>query len=352
MTLLRKRMIEEMDLRNFSPHTHTAYLAAVANFAKFLGRSPDLGDRQDARRYLVHLVQDQKVAPSTYNVHLCALRFFFQEVLKQDMFLAGIRCPRESKKLPVVLSFHEIQQVLSATDNLKHRTVLTTLYATGLRVSEVVALRIQDIDSQRMVIHVRQGKGKKDRYVPLSAALLELLRDYWRSFRPADCLFPARLTQRPIQPNVINWLCQRIRWKLQLKKPLGPHVIRHTYATHLLEAGTDLRTIQLLLGHRNLKTTAVYTHVSAARLESTPSPLDLLQAALGETASKSTSKPDEPPPAKLPTPAAPPAGQKRSGKKTVRPADKPSAKRRTTKKTPPAKAKAKPGRVTKRDKRG
>lgn len=282
MTPLRQRMLEEMRLRNFSPHTERAYVRAVAGIAEHYGESPDRLDREQVRRYLVHLVEEKQVSWGTYNIQLCALRFFYHQTLGQEGLLASIRCPKEQKKLPVVLSQEEVQRVLAQPRNLKHRTMLTLAYATGLRASEVLALKVGDIDSERGVIHVRQGKGKKDRCVPLSPLLLERLREYWRAVRPGDWLFPGAKPGQPLSDTALSRVCQRVRLELQLKKPLGPHVLRHSYATHLLEAGADLRTIQLLLGHRNLKTTAKYTHVSAARLRETPSPLDLLQAAVGE----------------------------------------------------------------------
>lgn len=298
MSPLRQRMIEEMRLRNFSPHTRKAYIAAVASFAQFHDRSPDALGREDVRRYLVHLVEERKVSWSAYNIHLCALRFFYQETLGREMFLAGIRCPKEQKRLPAVLSFAEVQRVFNAAANLQQRALLTTIYAAGLRVSEAVALKIADIDSRRMMIRVRLGKGQKDRYVPLSPQLLDLLRAYWRAEHPVEWLFPGRDPGQPAGTHVVTRLCQRIRGKLQLSKPLTAHVLRHSFATHLLEAGTDLRTIQLLLGHRSLKTTAIYTHVSPARLESTVSPLELLSAALREQPSPAEKKSaeSEPPP--------------------------------------------------------
>ena len=218
------------------------------------------------------------------NVQHPALRaaVLFHETLGQDGLLAGIRCPKEQKKLPIILSQAEVQRVLATPTNLKHRMLLTLTYATGLRAAEAVNLKVSDIDSQRGVIRVRQGKGQKDRYVPLSPRLLEELRSYWLKERPQDWLFPGGTPGKPLTASALGAICQRVRMQLQLSKPLGPHVLRHSYATHLLEAGTDLRTIQLLLGHRNLKTTSRYTHVSTERLREAPGPLDLLLAATAE----------------------------------------------------------------------
>ena len=339
MTPLRKRMTDEMTIRNFSPHTIAAYLSAVSEFAKYMRKSPELLDREHVRRYLIHLVEDKRCAWSTYNIHLCALRFLYQETLGREMFLAGIRYPRGEKKLPVVLSFLEVQQVLNATKNLKQRALLTTLYATGLRVSELVAIKVADIDSQRMVLHVRLGKGKKDRFVPLSPILLQLLREYWSAFRPGHWLFAGSRSRSQLSCRSLNYLCQRVRRQIGLTKPLSPHVLRHTYATHLLEAGTDLRTIQLLLGHRNLKTTAIYTHVSPARLESAPSLLDLLQKSSNSNAST-----DQPEIRTLSAPAQP--QKKRVAKSCSASRQQPTPKEPD--KTKKSKAKAKPKVKTRR----
>ena len=346
MTPLRQRMIDEMRLRNFSPNTVAAYVGAVASFAKFTGRSPETLDREDVRRYLLQLVKEKRCAWPTFNIHLCALRFFYQQVLGRELFLAGIRCPKEQKRLPVVLSFDEVQRILQAINDQKHQTILTTIYATGLRVSEVLALKVSDIDSGRMVIRVQLGKGQKDRDVPLSPRLLEILRDYWQAYRPTDWLFPGRDARSPLRKGTLNRICRQVREKLALGKPLAPHILRHTYATHLLEAGTDLRSIQELLGHRNLKTTAIYTHVSQARLESTPSPLDLLHASLAGSTDGSISTDSSPgeQPASSRKEAQPTARKPRSGrtkKKTTHSASPSSAatrkKGRSAKKANPEK---------------
>jgi integrase/recombinase XerD len=276
MTPLRRRMIEDMELRNFSPRTIKVYVQRVATFAKHFGRSPERLGAAEIRAFLLFLVQEKRASWSYFNQALCALRFLYNVTLGKDWVLDGIACPKGQKKLPVVLSPAEVAQFFEAIPGLKHRALLMTAYAAGLRVSEVVALRIDDIDSRRMVIRVRQGKGRKDRYVMLSPRLLDLLRTYWKAARPRDWLFPGRDGDRPITAGAVMEACQVAGRAAGLGKHVTVHTLRHSFATHLLEAGTDLRTIQLLLGHRSLKTTAIYTHVSAAALEATQSPLDRL----------------------------------------------------------------------------
>jgi site-specific recombinase XerD len=277
MTELRQRMLDDLQLRNFSPHTQTAYVSAVARFARHFGASPARLGPEEVRRYLLYLVHERRAAWSTYNVTLCALRFLYQTTLGRSGLLDGIPCPKEPKRLPVVLSRDEAAQFLAAAPNLRTRAMLTISYATGLRVSEVAALELSDIDSQRMIIRVRQGKGLKDRQVMLSPTLLELLRTYWRSERPQQFLFP-RSSGQPISIIQVIRACQRTLRRSGLKKRVTVHTLRHSFATHLMEAGVDLRTIQVLLGHRSLKTTAIYTAVSVDRIASVTSPLEALSA--------------------------------------------------------------------------
>jgi site-specific recombinase XerD len=276
MTPLRARMIEDMKLRNFSIRTQEAYLRAVAKYAQHFGKSPERMGPKEVRQYLLHLVNEQKASWSWYKISLSGLRFVYHVTLGRKTLLEGVPCPREEKILPVVLSREEVAQFLRAARRLKTRTMLTTAYATGLRVSELVRLRVADIDSQRMVLRVRQGKGKKDRYVMLSPKLLELLRKYWKAVRPKDWLFPDRRRQGPLTVRTVQMSCKTVWRRSKLSKPVTMHILRHSFATHLLESGVDLRTIQVLLGHRSLKTTAIYTFVSMKRICTTPSPLDLL----------------------------------------------------------------------------
>ena len=276
MTPLRQRMVQDLRLRNLAPNTQEAYVRAVAKFAQHLHKSPELLNAEEVRSYLVYLVEEKHVSTAQYVQVLCALRFLFNVTLKRKEVLEGIPHPKTAQKLPLVLAMDEIAQFLAAVRNPKHRAVLMTIYAGGLRVSEAVHLRVTDIDSKRMLIRVRQGKGRKDRYVNLSPKLLAILREYWRVFRPSDWLFPGKPPTRPLGRDAVNDLCKRICTRAKMTKWVTPHTLRHSFATHLLESGTDLRTIQILLGHRSLKTTARYTHVSEKTLRSAPSLLDLL----------------------------------------------------------------------------
>lgn len=280
MTPLRQRMIEDMRLRNLSPHTIDAYVLAASQFARHFGRSPEQLDAEQARQYLLYLVQEKHASWSRYNIARCALQFLYQVTLGRDERFAKLPCARVPKRLPTVLSTDELRRLFDvAGRDVKHQALLMTLYGSGLRVSEVAALRPADIDSARMLIHVRQGKGAKDRMTKLSPRLLEVLREYWRAARPRVWLFPqATDPQRPMNTSSIERMVQRLAKRAGISKPATPHTLRHSYATHLLDAGTDLRTIQVLLGHRNLKTTAIYLHVSQAKIAAAASPLDLLYA--------------------------------------------------------------------------
>jgi integrase/recombinase XerD len=282
MTPLRQRMIEDMGLRNLSPRTIEVYVRRVAAFARHFGKSPELLGPPEIRTYLVHLVRERHVSWSYYNQTVAALRFLYNVSLGRDELLKRIACPKLPKKLPVVLSPDEVVRFFQAVPGLKHRALLMTAYAAGLRISEVVALTVEDIDSRRMVLRVRQGKGRKDRYVMLSPRLLEVLRAYWKAARPAHWLFPGQVEGRPLTAGSAHRVCVQASHAAGLGKHVTVHTLRHSFATHLLEAGTDIRTIQLLLGHRELRTTAIYTHVAPATLETTPSPLDRLAPLPGE----------------------------------------------------------------------
>ena len=280
MTPLRQRMIEDMRLRNFSPHTVDAYILAVKQFARYLGRSPEQASGDEVRAYLLHLVQEQKASWSRYNLARCGLQFLFRITLAREDRFARLPCARTPKRLPTVLCSDELRRLFDvAARDLKHTALLMTLYGSGLRVSEVANLRPGDIDGQRMLIHVRLGKGAKDRMTKLSPRLLEVLRAYWRAHRPRTWLFPqAHNAQRAMNTTSIERMVQRLARRAGIGRTITPHTLRHSYATHLLDAGTDLRTIQVLLGHRSLKTTAIYLHVSQAKIAASASPLDLLYA--------------------------------------------------------------------------
>ncbi len=277
MSPLRRRMIEDMQIRNLTPNTQRVYVAQVVHFACHFRKSPDLLGPPEIRGWLIHLTRERRLAASSVIVAVAALRFFYTTTLKRPWVVKDdIPAGRQSKKLPVVLSQDEVARFLGAVDNLKQRMVLTVCYATGLRISEAVRLTPAAIDSERMVIRVEQGKGRKDRYVMLSPKLLDMLRDYWQRTHPGTWLFPGRWPGEPISPLSINRTCREVSRKCGLGKPVGPHSLRHAFAVHLLEAGTDLRTIQLLLGHRNLSTTARYLMIATSKVCATASPLESL----------------------------------------------------------------------------
>jgi integrase/recombinase XerD len=277
MTPLRQRMIQDLQIRNRSPHTVKQYVHAVSKFAQYFGKSPEDLSLEDVRAYQLHLLS-KNIAWNTFNVVVCALRFLYRVTLKKDWKMEEIPYPRRERKLPVVLSPDEVRQFLDSIPNLKHRAALVTAYAAGLRVSEVVRLKISDVDSRRMVLRIEQGKGRKDRYVMLSPYLLELLRAYWREVRPSDWLFPGLAPKSHLSVRSLQAVCLNARLESGLKKCVTMHSLRHAFATHLLESGRDLRTIQLLLGHRSLATTARYMHVAVHRTCGTASPFDLIAA--------------------------------------------------------------------------
>ena len=277
MTPLRKRMLQDMQMRNLSPHTQNAYVRSVAKLAAYFKTPPDQIEPEQVRAFLVHLVE-KKVSFSLFNQTRCALVFFYRITLGRDWDFDRFPCQKQPKRLPLVLSQAEIAQFFAAIRRLKYRALFMAVYACGLRVSEVVALRAEDIDSKRMVLRVCQGKGKKDRYVMLSPKLLEVLRDYYKAFRPIATLFFGRDKSHALNRSTVLRACRLFARRAGLTKRVTVHTLRHSFATHLLEAGVDLRTIQALLGHRSLRTTALYTFVSTERVASTSSPLDLLGA--------------------------------------------------------------------------
>jgi integrase/recombinase XerD len=276
MTPLRKRMQEELQLRNYSEITAVCYLRHVAEFAKHFGRSPDLLGAEEIRQFQLHLIQGKKVSWATYIQAMAALRFFYVKTLGQDFMAAKIPYPKRPKLLPTVLSQEEVNRLLDATRCTKHRALLMALYGAGLRVSEACRLTVGDIDSGRMVIHIQQAKGRKDRDVMLSPVLLETLQQYWKQTRPKQWLFPGYGTGNPITTKAVFLMIRNAASRAKITKTVSPHVLRHSFATHLLEAGTDLRTIQLLLGHSDVRTTIIYLHVSQQHLQNVASPLDKL----------------------------------------------------------------------------
>jgi len=272
---LRRRMIEDMSVRNLSPATQRSYIYAVTKISRHFGCSPARLDVDDVRAFQVHLVASGISWPSLNQI-VCALRFFYGVTLGRDTVPERIVHAREPQKLPVVLSADEVVRFLEAVASLKSRAALTCAYAAGLRVSEVVRIKVADVDSGRMVIRVEAGKGGKDRYVMLSPQLLGVLRAYWRLARPETWLFPGRAPDKPIDPNVLRAACRSAALAAGLDKRVTVHVLRHSFATHLLENGTDLRIIQVLLGHNQLSTTARYTRVSTHLIATTRSPFDRL----------------------------------------------------------------------------
>jgi integrase/recombinase XerD len=276
MSSLRQRMKDDMRIRNLALTTQKQYLLSVASFAKHFGKSPGKLGPEDIRTYQIYLLEKRRLEPSSLNVAVSALRFLYGVTLKRDWDIKLVPYARRPKKLPVVLSREEVSRLLQAVRDLKYRTVLMTTYAVGLRVAEVTRLKLTDIDSQRMCVRVEQGKGHKDRYVILSEKLLIHLRSYWRDYRSADWLFMDRTKTTHLPISTVQNVCKRARQDAGIKKEVTPHTLRHCFATHLLEAGTDLRTIQLLMGHRSLSTTAIYLHVAVQNLKDVRSPFDIL----------------------------------------------------------------------------
>ena len=277
MTSLRQRMTEDMQVRNLALNTQTSYVQQVSLFARHFDKSPELLGPEDIRAYQIYLTNERKLATGSVLIAVAALRFLYKVSLKMDWtFEDVIPAPKKPEKLPVILSPEEVLQFLGCVGSTKHRAILTSCYAAGLRISESVHLKATDIDSQRMVIRVDQGKGRKDRYVMLSPKLLETLRSYWRAVRPKDWLFEGDIPGQPITTNSVELACKKARRLSRMHKPITPHSLRHAFAVHLLEAGTDVRTIQLLLGHRSLATTARYLRIATSKVCSASSPLDLL----------------------------------------------------------------------------
>lgn len=275
MTPLRQRLIEDLRIRNRSQGTIDTYVRLVRRFARFHGRSPAALGPEEIRSYQVHLLE-QETSWCIINQTMSALRFLYNVTLKRDWPVERLPFGKRPKRLPVVISPQEVLRFLRSVKKLKNRMALTTAYASGLRISEFLQLRVEDIDSARMLIHVRRGKGDKQRVVPLSKVLLEQLRAYWLVGRPRPWLFPGRDPVKPVIPETILEACQQACAIAGLRQRITPHTLRHCYATHLLEAGTDLRTVQVLLGHASLSTTAIYTHVQRKLIETTCSPLDLI----------------------------------------------------------------------------
>src|ERR1700680_1604744 len=283
--------------RNYSAITTRNYLRVVTEFAKYFGKSPDKLGPNELRTYQAYLLTERKLTPGTVINRVAALRFFFVKTLKRHQFREFLPYPRDRRRLPTVLSQEEVSQLINGAGNLFRRTLLMTLYGTGMRRAELARLKVGDVDSQRMIIRVVEGKGGKDRDLPLSPALLETLREYWRWRKPKEYLFPRRSHRGPEQPvsdKTVWTVCCEAAQRAAIRKRVTPHTLRHSWATHLLEAGTDLRTIQILLGHGDLETTAKYLHLSQRHLQRVQNPLEELTLSNVDESRRAFRRPQNP----------------------------------------------------------
>ncbi len=288
MTVLRQRMIEDMQLRGLAARTQEAYVAAVEQLAKYYHKSPDEISEEELRQYLLYLQNEKAVSASTMTVALCGIKFLYQHTLQREWRLLDLARAKQEKSLPAVLSVEEVARVLGCVHQPRYRACLTTIYACGLRIREGVYLQVGDIDGSRRMLHVRKGKGGQDRYVPLPQATLEMLRTYWRTHRHPVWLFPARPPQGqpisavtvPVTPRSVSAAFAAALSESGIHKHASVHTLRHSYATHLLEAGVNLRQIQAWLGHRSLRTTTIYTHLTQQGEEIAMLAVDRLMAGL------------------------------------------------------------------------
>jgi integrase/recombinase XerD len=280
MTDLRKKMLEELQRRNYSPTTIRYYLRVVENFARHFGKRPDRLTQDNIREYQVYLLQERKLQAGTVGLHIAALRFFFVKTLRRPYLQLDLPSPKRPKRLPTVLSQEEVARLIESANNLLDYAMLMTLYATGVRRAELSRLKVEDIDSQRMIVHIRQGKGNRDRDVPLTPALLKTLREYWQWMKPKTYLFPGMVnnwrTDKPLTPKCVWSAVQDAAKRAGITKRVSPHTLRHSWATHLLENGTDLRTIQMLMGHADLRATSVYLHLSRRHLQAVINPAEAI----------------------------------------------------------------------------
>jgi site-specific recombinase XerD len=292
MSPLRQRFTHDLQLRNYSARTIDCYVRAVARFALHFRRSPDQLGAEHTRAYQLHLLS-QKVSWSRFNQAVCALRFFYGVTLKRPDVVADVPYGKKPRTLPAVLSRDEVARLLDAVGHPRDRLILQTAYAAGLRVSEVVRLRVGDIDAARMLLHIRVAKGQKDRLVPRSAVLLERLRAYWREHRPPDWLFPGPGPSGHLSIGHVQRVCRSAVRTAGIRKKASMHTLRHSYATHLLEGGADLPTLQQLLGHSHISTTVRYTHVQQPHLQNSRSPLDTLPPAPAAPAQEEPCRPPD-----------------------------------------------------------
>jgi integrase/recombinase XerD len=277
MGKLHDQMKEDLLLKAYSPHTQRAYLRCARHFASHYMRSPEEMGEQEIRGFLLHLIRDRKASPATLDMYVNALKFLYTITLKRPEAVKGVAHPKRPKTLPVILSPEEVLRVFAAIRSVKYKAIMATAYAAGLRISEVCALRIADIDSQRRRIHIRSGKGKKDRSVMLGESLLALLRQYYQAARPqGEYLFPGQKPQHHISTTAVSLVLRKVVRETGLAKKVTMHTLRHCFATHLLEAGTDIRILQVLLGHSSIRTTLRYTHITDRLVQKLVSPLDMI----------------------------------------------------------------------------
>jgi integrase/recombinase XerD len=291
VTHLRRAMLEELQRRNYATTTVQYYIQTVEQFAKHFRTRPDQLNQQHIRTYQTYLLQERKLHPHSVKRHVAALRFFFVKTLRRPYGLDDSPYPKVPRRLPTILTVDEVTRLIDAARTLTDRTMLMVLYSTGMRNAEMRHLHVKDIDSRSMLIHIQRGKGGRDRYVPLSPTLLETLRAYWRWMKPKTWLFPGTIAgwraDKPITSKIVWNACQSAATRAQLEKRVSAHVLRHSYATHLLEAGADLRTIQLLLGHVKLEHTVIYLHLSRRHLHAVTNPLDTMSVSAPDTARRS-----------------------------------------------------------------
>jgi integrase/recombinase XerD len=291
VTHLRKMMLEELQRRNYAQNTARTYIKIVARFAKHFGRSPEKLGPDEIRKYQVHLFKDCRLSPGTVQQHVAALRFLYVKTLKRRYMHEHLPMPKRQRPLPQVLSPSEVQRLLDSASNLYHRAMLMTLYSTGMRRAEMCRLKVSDINSERMVVHIRHGKGGRDRDVPLSEKLLATLREYWHWMKPKTWLFPGTVNHLradvPITEKMSWAACQQAAQRAGIKKRVSPHILRHSYATHMIEAGADLRTIQILLGHAKIEHTSLYLHLSHRHLTAVANPLDVMSVSAPDKVKRS-----------------------------------------------------------------
>jgi site-specific recombinase XerD len=280
MGKLHDQMEGDLILKAYSPHTKRAYLRCVQQFVRHYMRSPEEMGETEVRNFLLYLVRDRQASPATQDMYVNALKFLYAVTLKRPEVVKDIPHPKRPKTLPVILSPEEVLRVFAAIRAVNYKAIIATAYAAGLRISEVCALQVSDIDSQRMRIHVRSGKGKKDRYVMLGESLLALLRQYYQAVRPqGGYLFPGQKPQQHISTTAVSLVLRKVIRETGLSKKVTMHTLRHCFATHLLEAGTDIRILQVLLGHSSIRTTLRYTHITDRLIQKLVSPLDMIHPA-------------------------------------------------------------------------